>query len=395
MKNKKICVIGLGYIGLPTAAFLANRGYHVSGVDINKSAVDTINRGEIHIVEPELDTFVKSAVNSGNLKAYLTPKKSDIFMIAVPTPFHDGFIPNIDYIMSACKSISEVLDEGNLIILESTSPVGTTEKLRDEVYKLRPDLKDKLYFSHAPERVLPGQIIRELSENDRIVGGIDKASTLLNETFYKTFVNGKILTTDARTAEMSKLTENSFRDVNIAFANELSMICDNVSIDIKELINLANHHPRVDILQPGTGVGGHCIAVDPYFIIHSDKKNSKIIKMAREVNNYKTLWVIEKIKNKALEFETRYNKKPKIVCLGLTFKPNVDDLRESPALSVVKSLVKNNMDVVVVEPHITECPDVEILLLDDAMKIGDIIVKLVAHDVFNLLVENDNFLKFV
>ncbi len=395
MLNKTICIIGLGYIGLPTAAFLANRGYKVVGVDICKDIIETINRGEIHIVEPELDTFVKSAVNSGNLKAYSKPKKADIFMIAVPTPFHEGFVPNIDYIMSACESISSVLSEGNLIILESTSPVGTTEKIRDYIYKLREDLHGKLYFSHAPERVLPGQIIRELSENDRIVGGIDAESTKLNKDFYETFVNGEILITDCKTAEMSKLTENSFRDVNIAFANELSMISDNLNIDVKELINLANHHPRVNILSPGTGVGGHCIAVDPYFIINSDKENSKIIKIARDVNNYKTQWVIEKINNKVLEFERDNNKKPKVVCLGLSFKPNVDDLRESPASLVVESLLNKNVDVIAVEPNITSHTKFKIFDYNRAIELGDIIVKLVDHKEFKNIDKNMEIMNFV
>lgn len=395
MLNKTICVIGLGYIGLPTASFLANRGYKVSGVDVNEQVVETINKGEIHIVEPELDTFVKSAVNSGRLKAYIKPQKSDIFMIAVPTPFHDGFVPNIDYIIRACKSMLDILEEGNLIILESTSPVGTTEKIRDIIYGLRKDLEGKLFFSHAPERVLPGQIIRELSENDRIVGGIDNKSTQLNKNFYETFVNGKILTTDCRTAEMSKLTENSFRDVNIAFANELSLICDNIDINVKELIKLANHHPRVDILTPGTGVGGHCIAVDPYFIINSDQKNSKIIRTAREVNNYKTQWVIEKIRNKVLEFEKTNLRKPKVVCLGLAFKANVDDLRESPALFVVQTLVEDSIDVIVVEPNVLSYEKFKLHTFEQALEVGDIVVKLVAHNEFMNIENTIEVLSFV
>lgn len=394
MRNKSVCVIGLGYIGLPTASFLANKGHTVIGVDINEDVVNTINKGQIHIVEPELDAFVKAAVNSGRLKAVNKARKADIFMIAVPTPFHNGYVPNIDYIMSACSDISNVVEEGNLIILESTSPVGTTEKVRDRIYELRGDLQGKLYFSHAPERVLPGQIIRELAENDRIIGGIDQRSGELNKEFYETFVNGKLLITDSRTAEMSKLVENSFRDVNIAFANELSMICDKLDIDVKKLINLANHHPRVNILNPGTGVGGHCIAVDPYFIVHSDKENSKLIKMARDVNNYKTQWVIEKIKNKAYEYEKELQKKPLIACLGLSFKPNVDDLRESPALLVVEQLMLQGFHILAVEPNITTHDKFQIHKLQDALNDADIIVKLVDHKEF-IDVDKEKILTFV
>ena len=252
MRNK-ICIIGLGYIGLPTASYLANRGFNVYGVDINQKVVETINRGEIHIVEPELDTFVKSAVFSGKLKAGVEPQPADVFIIAVPTPFKDNFVPDISYVLSATESISRCVKSGDLVILESTSPVGTTEKIRDTLYELRPELEGTLYFSHAPERVLPGRIIQELSENDRIVGGVDEASTRMTQELYQSFVNGKVLATDARTAEMSKLVENSYRDVNIAFANELSIICDNLGINVRELIYLANHHPRVNILTPGTG----------------------------------------------------------------------------------------------------------------------------------------------
>ena len=307
MQNKKICVVGLGYIGLPTAVLLANRGYDVHGVDVIQSTVDIINRGEIHIVEPELDIFVKAAVNSGKLKADLKPCVADIFIIAVPTPFHEGFVPNIDYVVSATKAIAPYVKENDIVILESTSPVGTTDLVEETLVKENIDTS-KLFIAYCPERVLPGQIMRELVENDRIVGGTTAEATQKTVEFYNTFVSGEVLSTDARTAEMAKLTENSFRDTNIAFANELSILCDKFGIDVWELIKLTNRHPRVNVLQPGAGVGGHCIAVDPWFIVHAGGDDAKIIRTAREVNNYKTEWVIEKIKNAALTFETENGK---------------------------------------------------------------------------------------
>jgi len=383
MKNKKVCIIGLGYIGLPTASYLANRGYDVYGVDVNASVVETINKGEIHIVEPELDAFVKSAVFSGRLKAGTVPKTADIFIIAVPTPFQGEYIPDISYVISATESIAPFAKEGDLIILESTSPVGTTEKVRDTITAIRPELKGKLFFSHAPERVLPGRIIQELSENDRIVGGVDNASTMLTKIFYETFVNGKVLATDAKTAEMSKLVENSYRDVNIAFANELSMICDTMGIDVRELIRLANHHPRVNILSPGTGVGGHCIAVDPYFIIHSDPVNSRIIRTAREINRHKTEWVVEKIRQGIVNFRTEHKREPSVALLGLAFKPDIDDLRESPALQVAMAIAGNSgVGVMAVEPNIRTHALLPITELGDALKTADIIAILVAHRQF-------------
>ena len=289
MQTKTVCVMGLGYIGLPTAALLANRKYQVHGVDVVKSTVDTINQGKIHIVEPDLDTFVRSAVNSGNLIADTKPQESDVFIIAVPTPFHEGFVPNIDYVVSATESIAPYIKEGNIVILESTSPVGTTDKVAEVLAEQGVDIS-KVHIAHCPERVLPGQIMRELVENDRIVGGLNEEATEETVAFYKTFVSGKILKTDAKTAEMAKLTENSYRDVNIAFANELSILSDKFDINVWELISLANRHPRVNILQPGAGVGGHCIAVDPWFIVHAGGEDAKIIRTAREVNTYKTEW---------------------------------------------------------------------------------------------------------
>jgi len=384
MQNKKICVIGLGYIGLPTAALLANRNFNVHGVDIVKTTVETINRGEIHIVEPELDTFVKAAVNSGKLKADLSPCEADVFIIAVPTPFHEGFVPNIDYVLSATEAIVPFIKAGNLIILESTSPVGTTEKI-EELLQAKGIDTSKIFIAHCPERVLPGHIMRELVENDRIVGGTTPEATTLAADFYRTFVAGEVLETDAKTAEMAKLTENSFRDTNIAFANELSILCDKFAINVWELIRLANRHPRVNILQPGAGVGGHCIAVDPWFIVHAGGSDAKMIRTAREVNTYKTEWAIEKIKNAALMFENKNGRKAKIACMGLAFKPDIDDLRESPALYITKTLIAQNFEVLAVEPNIDSFGEFEITDYKEAIGKADIITFLVAHKEFKKL----------
>jgi len=378
---KKICVIGLGYIGLPTAALLANKGYDVHGVDVVQSTVDTINRGEIHIVEPELDTFVQAAVKSEKLKATLVPVEADVFIIAVPTPFHEGFVPNIDYVVSATKAIASYVKEGNIIILESTSPVGTTDKV-EEVLKEEGIDTSNLHIAHCPERVLPGQIMRELVENDRIVGGTTKEATEKTVAFYKTFVDGEVLSTDAKTAEMAKLTENSFRDTNIAFANELSILCDKFGIDVWELISLTNRHPRVNVLQPGAGVGGHCIAVDPWFIVHAGGDDAKIIRTAREINTYKTEWVIEKIKNEALLFENKYGRKAKIACMGLAFKPNIDDLRESPALFITRRLIAEKLDILAVEPNIESFSEFDIVDYKEAIAQADIVTFLVGHKEF-------------
>ncbi|EJP74347.1 MULTISPECIES: UDP-N-acetyl-D-mannosamine dehydrogenase [Campylobacter] len=379
--NRKICIIGLGYIGLPTAALLASKGYDVHGVDVSSEVVETINGGRIHIVEPELDLFVKAAVTSGRLKADTKPKFADIFIIAVPTPFKNDYEPNLDYVEAAAKSIAPFVKSGNIVILESTSPVGTTELVKKRVEECGTDTSG-VYFAHCPERVLPGKIMKELVNNDRIVGGLSDGATKKTSEFYKTFVNGEVLQTDARTAEMSKLVENSFRDVNIAFANELSMICDKFNIDVWELIRLANRHPRVNILSPGCGVGGHCIAVDPWFIVHAAKNEARLIKTSREVNNYKTKWAIEKIKNAALEFENKNRKKAKIACMGLAFKPNIDDLRESPALFIAKELSSAGFDVLAVEPNIKTHKELEIVNFKDAVVQADIVVFLVAHKEF-------------
>ncbi len=314
--------MGLGYIGLPTAALIASKGIQVLGVDVQQSVVDTINNGKIHIVEPALDGLVKHDVERGYLKASTTTQKSDVFLIAVPTPFKgNNHEPDLKYVESATRMILPHLEEGNLFIIESTSPVGTTEKMAKLIFSERPELEGKLNIAYCPERVLPGNVIYELKNNDRAIGGIDDASTEKACDFYRLFVTGELHQTNARTAEMTKLVENASRDVQIAFANELSMICDEANIDVWELINLANKHPRVNILQPGTGVGGHCIAVDPWFIVSEFKEKAKMIRTAREINNYKTEWVIEKIKNKALEFELKEERKPVIACFGLAFKP--------------------------------------------------------------------------
>ncbi|MGW8169114.1 MAG: UDP-N-acetyl-D-mannosamine dehydrogenase [Sulfurovaceae bacterium] len=409
--DKKICVIGLGYIGLPTAALLANRSYHVHGVDINQHAVDTINRGEIHIVEPELDTFVRSAVNSGKLKADTVPTQADVFILAVPTPFHHTDIqgacpsPNIDYVIAATRSIAPYVRSGNIIILESTSPVGTTDKVAEVLAELRPELfeasrhpvldtgsssspatqKSKIFVAHCPERVLPGNIMRELVQNDRIVGGITPEATKAAAEFYRTFVDGEVLETDDKTAEMAKLTENSFRDVNIAFANELSMLCDQFGINTLELIRLANRHPRVNILQPGCGVGGHCIAVDPWFIVDAGKGSARIIETARRVNDYKSEWVIEKVKNAALKFENENGCKPKVACMGLAFKPDIDDLRESPALYITRRLIASGLDILAVEPNIEEFKEFKIVDYKEALTQADMVTFLVAHKEFKNL----------
>jgi len=388
--KQKIVIMGLGYIGLPTASILATKGHQVVGVDINEATVNTINSGNIHIVEPDLDILVRSAVNCGNLKASSVPEEADIFIIAVPTPFKavDGNskAPDISYVEAATRAIAPYLQPGNLIILESTSPVGTTDQIRDIVIELRPDLAAsslphafKIFIAHCPERVLPGHIIRELVDNDRIIGGINRPSAEKAEQLYRSFCCGNIFLTDAKTAEMAKLTENSFRDVNIAFANELSMISDRLGINVWELIELANKHPRVNILQPGPGVGGHCIAVDPWFIVAAAPDEAQLIRTARQVNDRKPHWVLEKVKAKAERF-----KNPVIGCLGLAFKANIDDLRESPALDITRELLASGIGkVMACEPNVisgfTEFPLYD---LGTVLSEADILVVLVDHQEF-------------
>ncbi|WP_313906860.1 UDP-N-acetyl-D-mannosamine dehydrogenase [Pseudidiomarina andamanensis] len=368
-------------MGLPTAALLANQGYRVHGVDVTPEVVDTINQGNIHIVEPELDAYVAKAVANKQLTASLEAKTADVFVLAVPTPFHEGHVPNIDYVIAATKSIAGVLKAYDLVILESTSPVGTTEIVETTLQEAGVDTSS-LYIAHCPERVLPGHIMRELVENDRIVGGLTPEASEKVADFYRTFVSGEVLVTDARTAEMAKLTENSFRDVNIAFANELSILCDKFNIDVWELIRLANRHPRVNILQPGTGVGGHCIAVDPWFIVHAGGDDARIIRAAREINDYKTEWVIKRILSEVQEFEEKYGKAPTIACMGLAFKPNIDDLRESPALEVLQALQKSDIEVLAVEPNLKQHGSIHLTDYHRAAEIADVIIYLVAHNEF-------------
>lgn len=384
-QNKNICVIGLGYIGLPTAALLANSGYRVHGMDVSQYVVDVINQGKIHIVEPDLDNFVHSAVASGNLFAALQPAEADVFMICVPTPFVHGDNPvpqpDLSYVEAGAKAIVPFVRPGNIVILESTSPVGTTELVRDTLKQNGVDVSS-IHFSYCPERVLPGRIMIELIENDRVVGGLTKDATEQTAAFYKTFVKGEVLETDSRTAEMCKLVENSSRDVGIAFANELSILCDGLGINVNELIRFANRHPRVNILQPGCGVGGHCIAVDPWFIVAKDPQNSNLIRTAREVNNYKNQWVVEKVKSTALKFQIDNGRPARIACMGLAFKPDIDDLRESPALTIAEALCDSQFDVVAVEPNIESYKELKLVSLSDSIKEADILVFLVKHRQF-------------
>ena len=417
MSFNTISVVGLGYIGLPTAAMFASRKKIVIGVDVNQHAVDTINRGEIHIVEPDLDMIVHAAVTEGYLKAVTKPEPADAFLIAVPTPFknNDSAIPEPDlsYIKEASEAIAPVLKKGDLVILESTSPVGATEQMADWLAAARPDLTfpsaESSYtdanidvnLAHCPERVLPGHVVRELVENDRVIGGMTSKCSELAVELYKTFVKGECVITNARTAEMAKLTENSCRDVQIAFANELSIICDKLNIDVWELISLANRHPRINILQPGPGVGGHCIAVDPWFIVSKTPEQAKIIHTARKVNDAKPQWVINKVKLAIADFlQENPNKTAKdvtIACYGLAFKPDIDDLRESPALNITKQVVNiHSGNVIAVEPNIKSLPNnmtaIELCTLEYAIENADIHLLLVDHIQFKEKKVSSNFL---
>ena len=393
-----VSIIGLGYIGLPTAAVLASKDIKVVGVDVSQYVVDTINQGKIHIVEPGLDTLVREAVQKNHLKAVINPEKADVFMIAVPTPFKGNHEPDLSYIRLAAKAIAPVLEKGNLVILESTSPVGATEKMMTWMREERLDLSfpefgnnnfiADIAVAHCPERVLPGQVVRELIENDRIIGGVTDYCAKQAKDLYKIFVDADCLLTDCRTAELSKLVENSFRDVNIAFANELSLICDKLGINVWKLIELANHHPRVNILQPGPGVGGHCIAVDPWFIVDSAPDEAKLIRAARLVNDNKPNFVLGKI-DKAVKAIGKNKSDLKIACLGLSFKPDIDDLRESPALSIAGKIgLMGFSELFLVEPNISSIPDklkgesISITSADKAIKAADIVVLLVDHTPF-------------
>lgn len=374
---KKICVLGLGYVGLPTASLLANKGYDVAGVDVIESVVEKINSGGVHIVEPDLAVLVHSAVNSGQLKAYTVPQEADVFIIATPTPFKNDHEPDLSYVVAATEAIAPVLSEGDLVILESTSPVGTTRKVHAILTEMRPDL-NCFHVCHCPERVLPGRVLLELVENDRVIGGIDEASTQCAVEFYQDFVRGDLLTTDASTAEMAKLVENTSRDVNIAFANELSILCEKLGIDVWELIEIANRHPRVNILRPGPGVGGHCIAVDPWFIVSGNPEDSKLIQLARHINDGKPGWVIDKVAEKAKRF-----KRPVIACLGLSYKPDIDDLRESPALSIAHRIEALQVGrVIVCEPNVQQVQGLELVSLEEVLEQADIVVGLVGHKQF-------------
>jgi len=401
---EKICVIGLGYIGLPTAAVLASRKIHVVGVDVNPIAVETINQGKIHLVEPDLDMIVHAVVSEGYLRATSVPEAADVFLLAVPTPFKHNHQPDLSYIQAAAYSIAPVLKPGDLVVLESTSPVGATEQMVEWLAEARPDLtfplkhgeQSDIRVAYCPERVLPGHVLRELVQNDRVIGGLTPACSQRATQLYQLFVDGECIVTDARTAEMCKLTENSFRDVNIAFANELSMICDKLDINVWELIRLSNRHPRVNILQPGPGVGGHCIAVDPWFIVSSAPEEARLIEMARQVNDAKPGWVVKKVHEAVTEFlhenPDKQERDVSIACFGLTFKADIDDLRESPALHIVEEIAKKHRGpVLVVEPNIQSLPKnllSTVQLMDNHEVVlieADVIVMLVDHKPFKAI----------
>jgi UDP-N-acetyl-D-mannosaminuronic acid dehydrogenase len=380
------CILGLGYIGLPTAAVLARAGHCVIGVDVNAQVVATVNQGQIHIIEPDLDQAVADSVSSGALSAQLRPEPADVFLIAVPTPFRSGTDgipqPNIDYVLAAARAIAPVLRAGNLVLLESTSPVGTTEQVAQVMSELSGLNANQLHIAYCPERVLPGRILKELISNDRVIGGLTPAAAEAGKAFYSTFCKGDLLTTTASTAELVKLTENSFRDVNIAFANELSLVCDRLGINVRELIRLANHHPRVNVLQPGCGVGGHCIAVDPWFIAAEAPDCTPLIQTARRVNDGKSRWVIEQVQARAAALEDQLGRPARIGCLGLAFKPDVDDLRESPALHITIELLVAGLDVLACEPNLKDHPTIKLHSLDQVLADADLLVFLVAHSPF-------------
>lgn len=381
----KACFIGLGYIGLPTAIIAAKHGVEVIGVDINPDIVKATNEGHLHIVEPNLEEFLKEVVTSEKLRACLKPQISDAYFIVVPTPFKNAnHEPDISYVEAATRSVIPYLKEGDLFVIESTSPVGTTEQMKDIIYSERPELVGKISIAYCPERVLPGNVIYELVNNDRVIGGIDEASTDKAKEFYSIFVKGQLHSTDSKTAEMCKLTENASRDVQIAFANELSLICNKAGINVWNLVTLANKHPRVNILQPGCGVGGHCIAVDPYFLTSAFPEESKLIAQARSTNNYKAVWCSQRILKAIVDFTCKKGCQPKVAIMGLAFKPNIDDLRESPAMEIAKEVyeVEDINNIMVVEPNISSHKFFLITDYKEAYEKADIVVFLVNHKQF-------------
>lgn len=389
----KACFMGLGYIGLPTAIIAAKEGgVDIVGVDINPSVVEQTNAGHLHIIEPGMEEMLQEVVKSGKLHASVKPETSDAYFMVVPTPFKGNHEPDVSYVEAATRAVIPLLKEGDLYVIESTSPVGTTEQMAKIIFNERPELEGKIFIAYCPERVLPGNVIYELVHNDRVIGGLDEASTKKAQEFYGQFVKGTLHPTNARTAEMCKLTENSSRDVQIAFANELSLICDKAGINVWDLINLANKHPRVNILQPGCGVGGHCIAVDPYFITADFPAESKIIAAAREINNYKAFWCAEKVKNAMLKFELKNHRKPVVAMMGLAFKPDIDDLRESPAKQIVSRVMQscNNADILVVEPNVKSHNVFKLTDYKEAYDKADIAVFLTAHKPFKTLKWDDN-----
>ncbi len=387
----KACFMGLGYIGLPTAIIAAKHGLQVVGVDVNPDVVEMTNRGKLHIIEPGMEEMLQDVVEAGTLRASVIPEESDVYLIVVPTPFKGNHEPDVSYVEAATRSVVPYLKEGDLFVIESTSPVGTTEEMKRLIYELRPELDGRIHIAYCPERVLPGNVIHELVHNDRVIGGIDEASAEKAAEFYRHFVKGELHKTDSKTAEMCKLTENSSRDVQIAFANELSFICDKAGVNVWELIRLANKHPRVNILQPGCGVGGHCIAVDPYFLISDFPFESQVISKAREINNYKSFWCAEKIINAILRFEMENHRKPVVALMGLAFKPDIDDLRESPARHIAEKVIHSHegAQILVAEPNVGVI-DIPLTDYAEAYAQADIVAFLTAHRQFKELPWSDD-----
>ena len=387
----KACFMGLGYIGLPTAIIAAKHGLQVVGVDVNPDVVEMTNRGKLHIIEPGMEEMLQDVVEAGTLRASVIPEESDVYLIVVPTPFKGNHEPDVSYVEAATRSVVPYLKEGDLFVIESTSPVGTTEEMKRLIYELRPELDGRIHIAYCPERVLPGNVIHELVHNDRVIGGIDEASAEKAAEFYRHFVKGELHKTDSKTAEMCKLTENSSRDVQIAFANELSFICDKAGVNVWELIRLANKHPRVNILQPGCGVGGHCIAVDPYFLISDFPFESQVISKAREINNYKSFWCAEKIINAILRFEMENHRKPVVALMGLAFKPDIDDLRESPARHIAEKVIHSHegAQILVAEPNVGVI-DIPLTDYAQAYAQADIVAFLTAHRQFKELPWSDD-----